>query len=810
MKKILVTGSSSTDQVLIKELKSDRLQTSYVNGGSALVHELLVAYATGRSDVGYTASLAVVGSPARSIRMAVRDHDTIRLKERVGGLGPDGEEQPVPARAGSDLLVVVDRNTQRKDREELKGVLHELGVDAGLVLDSGDPGFFLKGAQHPFGPNSVLVIDARDLQELDARIERGRSWDRTFGQLLAHAQGSGKRIFSAFGHVLVRFGCDAVVHFEREAADGPRVTAHYEPASADDAAHTDADHGQAEAFLAALIIDLARSGASASDRILFAIKQAMTTVHRIRQAGWHLEGDRLARNTSAFDAASSSMDPIPAVDITRLPEHHSLLNLVMHGHARTLDVWAMDYVRRGNTGMLGGTPMVAFGALLTVDRDEIEQYRDLHRNVRAYLSKPGKKPLSFGVFGAPGSGKSFGVEQIADSLGPAVKWTVKNFSEYVTKEDMVRALHALRDVSIRGSTPFVLIDEFDSTLQGEPYGWFRHWLAPLNDGVFKDGDIEHPLGPAVLVFTGGTSSSFAEFRAHSKGGDPPLPEQAEKARERKLPDMASRLEEHIDVKGVSHRPDEPDGLHVARRAVVLRSLLLRAFGLKEEKGKPVHIPIAGDVLFALLNVPTFRGNTRSLQKLIAACDPGSAGKLTRARIPSTHSLDNYVDPHQFTTLMETYDAFDDVYDELAEMIHERWRTQQDPADTKSANVPWDVLPEEYRASNRHQAMDMIRKLEIMGYGYEKLDGPAGTPIAFTPDEVEAMARLEHDRWMKEKLAAGWVYGPERDNDLRIHTMLRPYDALSEPEKEMDREPVRNIPGDLMKVGYRVVEKLQVR
>ncbi|MCB9179053.1 MAG: hypothetical protein H6590_06485 [Flavobacteriales bacterium] len=694
----------------------------------------------------------------------------------------------------------------RKDREELRrSVLEQGSGGEWFLLDSDDPGSMLKGLEDPFGPNSVLVIDAADLEKLDAQLDRGRSWDRTFGQLLTYANGPGKRIFNAFGHVLVRFGWDAVVHSERQGADAPRVTAHYRPASADDAEYTDADIGLSEAFLAALIIDLARSGTWASHRIPFAIKQAMLAVRRIRKAGWLETTDRLACDPSAFDLAPSGTEPIPAIDITRLNEHHSLLDLVTNGHTRSLDVWAMDYVRNGNTGMLGGTPMVAFGGLRTVDRDEIEQYRDLHRKVRAYLAGPGKKPLSFGVFGAPGSGKSFGVEQIADSLGPAVKWTVKNFSEYVTKEDMTRALHALRDVSIRGSTPFVLIDEFDSSLQGEPYGWFRHWLAPLNDGVFKDGDIVHPLGRAILVFTGGTCSTYAEFRTMSHGGEPPMQAAAAKARELKMPDLASRLENYIDVKGVSHRPDEPEGMHVARRAVVLRSLLLRAFGLKNGPDEPAHVPIAADVLYALLNVPSLRGNTRSLQKLISACDPGSAGRITRARMPSVHTLDNYVDTDQFNTIMDTYDALDDVYEALAEMTHEQWRAMQDPTDPKPANVPWADLPEEYRASNLDQAMDIIRKLEVMGYGYERLEGPAQEPLKFSNEQVETMARLEHDRWMKEKFAAGWVYGPERDNALRIHPMLRPYDTLGEPEKEMDREPIRSIPGWLREVGFRVIK-----
>ena len=46
--------------------------------------------------------------------------------------------------------------------------------------------------------------------------------------------------------------------------------------------------------------------------------------------------------------------------------------------------------------------------------------------------------------------------------------------------------------------------------------------------------------------------------------------------------------------------------------------------------------------------------------------------------------------------------------------------------------------------------------------------------------------------MRQKTDAGWTYGSERNDDLRVHPLIIPYGNLTEPQKELDREPVRHI------------------
>jgi RyR domain-containing protein len=43
----------------------------------------------------------------------------------------------------------------------------------------------------------------------------------------------------------------------------------------------------------------------------------------------------------------------------------------------------------------------------------------------------------------------------------------------------------------------------------------------------------------------------------------------------------------------------------------------------------------------------------------------------------------------------------------------------------------------------------------------------------------------HESWMSSKYAAGWVYGPVRNNTAKIHPCLVPYDDLPEVQRRKD-------------------------
>jgi hypothetical protein len=111
-------------------------------------------------------------------------------------------------------------------------------------------------------------------------------------------------------------------------------------------------------------------------------------------------------------------------------------------------------------------------------------------------------------------------------------------------------------------------------------------------------------------------------------------------------------------------------------------------------------------------------------------------------------------------------------------------------ETNPSMVPWDELTDDLRAANRAQAEDVAHKLQAIGCEI----GPTSEDFTFTDDEIEMLARREHDRWMAERTAQGWTYAPVRDNDRKHHDKLVPWEDLTEVDREKDRTAVRAIPG----------------
>ena len=150
---------------------------------------------------------------------------------------------------------------------------------------------------------------------------------------------------------------------------------------------------------------------------------------------------------------------------------------------------------------------------------------------------------------------------------------------------------------------------------------------------------------------------------------------------------------------------------------------------------------------------------------------------------------------------------DDLAEWLARAYHQRHVTGRLRAGAEPGSSPvlvrWEELGEEYRASNRHQALDIGRKLAAIGclISPRRAGGP---PFEYLDDEVERLAEMEHERWVAERTGRGWRRGAVHDTRTKQHPDLLPWSMLPRARREPDFRAVRDIPALLADAGLAVV------
>lgn len=151
----------------------------------------------------------------------------------------------------------------------------------------------------------------------------------------------------------------------------------------------------------------------------------------------------------------------------------------------------------------------------------------------------------------------------------------------------------------------------------------------------------------------------------------------------------------------------------------------------------------------------------------------------------------------------------EIDDNVARLLHEEYCAEddrsraQDPSRQRAlANRPWGELDETIRDANRYVADHFEVKLRAVGC---KL-APLGEGVAanLTTQEMELLARMEHDRWWADRALAGWTLAPVRNNDLKQHPNMVPYEELSEEIKQLDRDSIVKLRAILAASGTEVV------
>jgi hypothetical protein len=302
-------------------------------------------------------------------------------------------------------------------------------------------------------------------------------------------------------------------------------------------------------------------------------------------------------------------------------------------------------------------PILKLGKLITATREETEDLGGINSLLSLYIRERAyfDKPVSIAVFGPPGTGKSFAIKQIAETIDPGNKFIEimeYNIAQFRSPEDLGNALHRVGSVNNSGRTPLVFLDEFDCPLDKEPLGWLKFFLAPMQDGSFYGAAGTINIGRAVFVFAGGIHPNFGSFDPRSNppylaSGYPSADEYNARIRNfaaQKGPDFISRLRGHMNIRDINA---EAGGLKpLMRRAIKLRGLLeMHQFTRKSSDGEE-RAMIDEAVVYALLTIDRYNHGVRSMEQILLMCRTID-GHIQIGSLPSRSQLSMHVNADEF-------------------------------------------------------------------------------------------------------------------------------------------------------------------
>ena len=72
--------------------------------------------------------------------------------------------------------------------------------------------------------------------------------------------------------------------------------------------------------------------------------------------------------------------------------------------------------------------------------------------------------------------------------------------------------------------------------------------------------------------------------------------------------------------------------------------------------------------------------------------------------------------------------------------------------------------------------------------------------------VEKIAENVHEVWAQSRIKQGWTYGEERNDVLKTHPCLVPYEELPEEEKAYDRDTALGTLRLITKLGFKITKE----
>lgn len=192
-------------------------------------------------------------------------------------------------------------------------------------------------------------------------------------------------------------------------------------------------------------------------------------------------------------------------------------------------------------------------------------------------------------------------------------------------------------------------------------------------------------------------------------------------------------------------------------------------------------------------------NTHLVVRVANTAISTTSAKRTQSDFSPLHLLDGVCDPrYVFGEAEEEQVARANHLDYLLGHVFDRTLSR------KKNTVPWSELSDEIRETNHAQARARKEQLKRVGCHLAPLRPDKWNEPVLTVDEVEKLARWEHERWFRENKRLDWTHGEKRDDKNKIHDKMLPWEKLSDDDQErLNRKPARRLPLVLAIAGYRI-------
>jgi hypothetical protein len=115
--------------------------------------------------------------------------------------------------------------------------------------------------------------------------------------------------------------------------------------------------------------------------------------------------------------------------------------------------------------------------------------------------------------------------------------------------------------------------------------------------------------------------------------------------------------------------------------------------------------------------------------------------------------------------------------------------------------PWEELPDDLRQANLAQAAHIGTKLDAIDCAVVP-ESATAADFAFSEAEIELLAKMEHQRWVQERQAQGYVHGPNRAG--KQHPDLVDWQYLSDSARDKDRDAIGELPVILRQAGFQIL------